>query len=119
MPFFMKPIARTIASHAKSSFIEPQIKVHLDYVEAELGKSAWFVGNELSAADVQMSFPLEAAAARAGLDASVPEAHRVSRAHPRAAGIRPRARERRPLRTDALSSRAEAHAASSAVRTRR
>ena len=73
MPFFVKPVARTIAGRAKSSFIEPQIKLHLDYIEGELGTSAWFVGNDLTAADVQMSFPLEAAAARGGLDARYPK----------------------------------------------
>jgi glutathione S-transferase len=73
MPFFVKPIARQIAGRAKSSFIEPQIKLHLGYMEQELGKTTWFAGNEFSAADVQMSFPLEAAAARGGLDPSLPK----------------------------------------------
>ena len=72
MPFFIKLIAKAISGKAKSSFILPQITTHLDYLEAELGKSAWFVGDELTAADVQMSFPIEAAAARGGLDASRP-----------------------------------------------
>ena len=72
MPFFVKPIAKAISGKAKSSFIMPQITTHLDYLEAELGKSAWFVGDEFTAADVQMSFPIEAAAARGGLDASRP-----------------------------------------------
>lgn len=72
MPFFVKPIAKAISGKAKSNFIMPQINTHLDYLEAELGKSAWFVGDELTAADVQMSFPIEAAAARGGLDASRP-----------------------------------------------
>jgi glutathione S-transferase len=67
MPFFVKPVARAIAGRAKSSFIEPQIKLHLDYMERELGTSTWFAGEEMTAADVQMSFPLEAAAARGGL----------------------------------------------------
>jgi len=73
MPFFIRPVARAIAGRAKSSFIEPQIKLHLDFMEAELGKSTWFAGDELTAADIQMSFPLEAAAARAGLDATRPK----------------------------------------------
>lgn len=71
-PFFVRPIVRAIAHKAKSSFITPQINNHLDYLEAELGKSEWFAGAEFSAADIQMSFPLEAAAARAGLGASRP-----------------------------------------------
>ena len=72
MPFFVRPIARAIAQKAMTSFIGPQITLHLDYLEGELGKSAWFAGDEFTAADIQMSFPLEAAAARAGLDQSRP-----------------------------------------------
>jgi len=73
MPFFVKPIARAIAGRARSSFIEPQIKLHLDYMEGALGKSTWFAGDDFTAADVQMSFSLEAAASRGGLDASRPK----------------------------------------------
>ena len=72
MPFFVKPIAKAISAKVKSSFIQPQITTHLDFMEAELGKSLWFAGEEFSGADIQMSFPLEAAAARGGLDASRP-----------------------------------------------
>ncbi len=72
MPFFARPIARAIADRALAGFIEPQIKLHLDYMEAELGKGAWFAGPEFSAADIQLSFPLEAAASRGGLDESRP-----------------------------------------------
>ena len=71
-PFFVKPLVRSIANRAKSGFIAPQIGLHLDYMEGELARSPWFAGDEFSAADIQMSFPLEAAAARGGLDASRP-----------------------------------------------
>ncbi|MYM94398.1 glutathione S-transferase [Duganella vulcania] len=71
-PFFVKPIARGIAQRVKAGYIEPQIAAHLNYLEAELNKWPWFAGAEFSAADIQMSFPLEAAAARAGLDGSRP-----------------------------------------------
>jgi glutathione S-transferase len=71
-PFFVRPIARGIADKVMTAFIGPQIKLHLDYMEGELGKATWFAGNEFTAADVQMSFPLEAAASRGGLDASRP-----------------------------------------------
>ena len=73
MPFFIRPIARAIAGRAKSGFIAPQIKLHLDFMEEEIGKRPWFAGNDFTAADVQMSFPLEAAAARGGLDATRPK----------------------------------------------
>lgn len=52
--------------------IQPMIDVHLDYVESELSQRPWFAGDELTAADIMMSFPLEAARARAGLDGSRP-----------------------------------------------
>jgi glutathione S-transferase len=70
MPFFIRPVARAIAKGANRAFIGPQLKTHLDYMEAELGKSDWFAGDTFSAADIQMSFPIEAARARAGLDES-------------------------------------------------
>jgi len=73
MPFFVRPIAQSIVNRVKRSYIEPQITQHLDYLEAEIGKSTWFAGNEFTAADIQISFPLEAAAARAGLNASRPK----------------------------------------------
>ena len=60
-------------SGASREFIAPQIKLHLNYMEDELCKNTWFVGQEFTAADVQMSFPVEAAAAQVGLDASFPK----------------------------------------------
>jgi glutathione S-transferase len=66
-------IARGIAGKVQSSFIGPQLKLHLDFMEAELAREGWFAGPEFTAADIQMSFPVEAAAARAGLDASRPQ----------------------------------------------
>ena len=73
MPFFAKPIAKGIAKKVLTSFVDPNIQSQLDYMEAELSKSEWFAGKKFSAADIQMSFPLEAAAQRAGLDASRPK----------------------------------------------
>ena len=73
MPFFAKPIARGISRKVKTAMIEPNLKRHLDYMERELAKSEWFAGDEFSAADIQMSFPVEASALRAGLDASRPK----------------------------------------------
>jgi glutathione S-transferase len=72
MPFFAKPIAKGIAAKVLGSFVDPNIRAQLDYMEAELARRDWFAGDEFSAADIQMSFPLEAAAHRAGLDQSRP-----------------------------------------------
>jgi glutathione S-transferase len=55
-----------------ATFVSPQIRMHLDFIEGELGRSTWFAGEDFTAADIQMSFPLEAAAARGGLDARYP-----------------------------------------------
>jgi glutathione S-transferase len=52
--------------------IQPMIDHHIDYLERELAGRDWFVGDDLTAADVMLSFPLEAARSRAGLDASRP-----------------------------------------------
>jgi glutathione S-transferase len=72
-PFFVRPIARAIANKVKDSFVLPQIRQHLAFLEGELAERAWFAGDEFSAADIQISFPLEAAAARGGLDAQYPK----------------------------------------------
>jgi glutathione S-transferase len=71
-PFFVRPIARRIADKVDRSFTDPQLKLHMDYLESELGEREWFVGESLSAADIQLSFPLEAFAARGGLGSSHP-----------------------------------------------
>jgi len=73
MPFFVKPIARGIAGNIRKVLVDPNLKRQLDFMESELGQRAWFAGAEFSAADIQMSFPIEAAQARAGLDASRPK----------------------------------------------
>jgi glutathione S-transferase len=73
MPFFVKPIARGIADKVLAMMVEPNLKRQLDFMEGELGRSEWFAGDAFSAADVQMSFPVEASAQRAGLNASRPK----------------------------------------------
>ena len=73
MPFFIKPVARGISNKVMNLMVRPNLKRQLDYMESELGRSAWFAGDALTGADIMMSFPLEAAAQRAGLDASRPK----------------------------------------------
>ena len=86
VPFFIKPIVKGIADKVTTSFIAPNIKSQLDFMEDALAKQPWFAGKEFSAADIQMSFPLEAAAARAGLDESRPKLTAwLKRIHARAA----------------------------------
>jgi glutathione S-transferase len=74
MPFFIKPIARGIADKVLGTLVDPNLSRQLDFIEGELQKSEWFAGNEFTAADIQMSFPLEASRQRAGLDERRPKA---------------------------------------------
>ena len=72
MPFFAKPIAKAIAGKVKTSFVAPRIAKNLDYMETELSKTTWFAGEAMTGADIQVSFVLEACAARGGLNESRP-----------------------------------------------
>ena len=77
MPFFARPIARKIAGSIDAGFVAPNLTRHLAFLEAELEGRAWFTGDELTAADIQMSYPLEAALARGGAAARTPNLTRV------------------------------------------
>ena len=66
MPFFVRPIARGIAQKVQRGFIDPNLERIVTYIESELARSEWFAGDAFTAADIQMSFPVEAAAARVG-----------------------------------------------------
>src|SRR5215217_1327830 len=65
-PLLARPVARAIARKVGAAMITPQIASHTTWWEAELGRSGWFAGERFSAADIMMSFPLEAAGSRAG-----------------------------------------------------
>ncbi len=73
-PLLLKLVLGRIPLFGKAALkrIQPMIDVHLDFVEAHLATRPWFTGDAMTAADVMMSFPLEAARSRAGLDASRP-----------------------------------------------
>ena len=71
-PTLMRPLVRGIADRTLRTYVDPQLKTHFDFIEAELGRSRWFAGADFSAADVMMSFPLEAGAARANAFAGRP-----------------------------------------------
>jgi glutathione S-transferase len=72
MPFFARPIARAIADNVLDGFVRPNIARQLAFMEDELAQQAWFTGRAFTAADVMMSFPLEAAASRGLLTAAMP-----------------------------------------------
>jgi glutathione S-transferase len=64
LPFFVKPIVNGIVSKVRTAYIGPQIKLHYGFMEQELQKKPWFAGQNFTAADIQMSYPLEAGLTR-------------------------------------------------------
>lgn len=66
VPFLARPLVRAVGNKMADTFVDKNLRNHLDWIESELGKSAWFAGEELTMADIQMSFPVEAGATRAG-----------------------------------------------------
>jgi glutathione S-transferase len=73
-PLFVLLVLSRVPVFGKAAIkrFRPMVDVHLDYVESALSAHPWFAGDTITAADVMMSFPIEAARSRAGLDASRP-----------------------------------------------
>ena len=72
MPFFAKPIAKGIVAKVRNGYLDANIKLNLDFMESTLSKSPWFCGDDMTAADIQMSFAVEAAAVRTNLKDDYP-----------------------------------------------
>ena len=86
MPFFVRPIARAISRNVKSIAVQPNIDRQLSYMEAELTATEWFAGDQFTAADIQMSFPVEASRGPEGLHENRPRLMRfLERIHARPA----------------------------------
>lgn len=86
MPFFVRPVARGISGKVLETLVEPQLRSQQAFMESELGKSRWFAGDSFTAADIQMSFVVEASATRGGLDERYPKLLAwLGRIHARAA----------------------------------
>ncbi len=79
------PVARRIGQALQTDLVDPQLALHLGYIDSELRKTGWFAGEEFTAADIQMSFPLEAAQKRAPQPGLTAIADFVQRIHARAA----------------------------------
>jgi glutathione S-transferase len=73
-PALLRPLVRMISGKALATLVIPQLTQHMAFWEEELSKHKWFAGDDFTAADIQMSFPLEASAARGGLDQGHPKA---------------------------------------------
>ena len=67
MPFFMRPLVNAITRPVHATFLDPQLKRHIGFWESTLGAQTWFAGEDFTAADIQMSTPLQMAALRSGI----------------------------------------------------
>lgn len=65
MPFFVRPIARKLCDSVQAKLINPNVTTALDFIEQHLRSQTWFAGEQISLADFQMSFAVEAALSRA------------------------------------------------------
>ena len=72
-PALLRPLTKAIAAPVNKGFIQPNIKSQLDFLQSELSTRPWFAGDAFSGADIQMSFPMEMAAQRGGLDQRWPK----------------------------------------------
>lgn len=85
MPLLMRPAAALIAMGVKGKFVAPRLKDQLDFCEQSLAETGWFAGDDFTAADIQMSFPMEAVAARGAAGDRANIAAFVERIHARPA----------------------------------
>ena len=65
MPFFVRPVARAISGKVQGRLIDPNLTTALDFMDKHLASHAWFAGDQISLADFQMSFAVEAVLSRA------------------------------------------------------
>jgi glutathione S-transferase len=64
MPFFARPIARALCGKVQAQLIDPNLQAALAFIEDHLAHHQWFAGPELTMADFQMSFAVEALLSR-------------------------------------------------------
>jgi glutathione S-transferase len=83
-PFIVKMIANKIADKVMGAYFGPNIQANMEFIEHHLAYNEWFTGEQLSGADINMSFPLEASAYRRSKQYPNIEAY-VQRIHARPA----------------------------------
>jgi glutathione S-transferase len=66
MPFFVRPIARKLCATVLAKLIDPNVNTALQFIDQHLASHSWFAGEQISMADFQMSFAVEALLARSG-----------------------------------------------------
>jgi glutathione S-transferase len=85
MPFFAKPVARAMCDKVQQQLIDPNLQNSLQFIEGHLARNTWFAGQDLTMADFQMSFAVEALLARSAAGGEYPRLaayHRRMRERP-------------------------------------
>jgi glutathione S-transferase len=103
-PGLVRPLVKSIAAKALTGFVDPQLRAHVGFWEDELGRSEWFAGDQFTAADIMMSFPVEAGADRAFDAGDQTPTEGLPRQDPRPPGLSPRARTGRSLQLRVIGS---------------
>ena len=75
VPFIVRPVTKAINAQVSKEFLDPNIERGLQHLEQTLNGQDWLLGDTLTAADIMMSFPVEGAAVRFGLEKSYPNIH--------------------------------------------
>ncbi|HSG58649.1 MAG TPA: glutathione S-transferase [Woeseiaceae bacterium] len=71
-PALVRPIARAIAGKVRAGYLTANVQRNLGFMEETLKEHTWFCGERFTAADIQMSFPMEAAEVRTDLGSDYP-----------------------------------------------
>jgi len=72
VPFFLKPVVRTIAGNVNKAYTSPELVSHARFLEDHLQAHDWFAGPEMGIADIQMSYGVLALRSRAKVPLETP-----------------------------------------------
>lgn len=67
VPWLLRPVGAAFGKGVRKGFIDRQLATHRQFIEQHLTSHAWFAGEQLTLADIQMSFPIQGLAVRGGL----------------------------------------------------
>lgn len=71
-PFFIRPIISGVLGQAQNLLVKPRMKTILDRLEHDLAQHEWLAGEELTAADITMSYCMASAKSKGFIDDSRP-----------------------------------------------
>lgn len=96
VPLLVRPVGAALGNGVQKKYLDKQLQDHRQYLDDHLSRHAWFTGHSFSAADIQMSFPLEAMADRVGVEGFPALQAFITNIRQRPAYQRARAREQAP-----------------------